>query len=487
MSAEPGDFAMARAAAGSRGGRGWIPPAALGGHPAASEVRGARVAVVGAGLSGLTAAACLHDLGAIVEVFEAAPRAGGRVLTLRDGDILPGGSGARTVLPPGQAVEAGAARIHPFMVAGDLVRQFGVGLRPVIARNDDAFIDCRYPRRQRDWWQDVHRLSVQPDVARNFPQLLNDAPDAQDPHRTRQSLPHASDVGDPTGAPSTPGRTDALDVLLDPPPARALLSDLSTLKSAQLLAVVGGTDQLVARLVERIPADRVHLDHELRSVVRNRGAVSLTLRGPGGDHDRSFDRAVLTLAPHRARSLDGDLPSDLRQALGTPVPRHAVKVFLTYPQRWWEQELGIFGGTSYPAGPVTRLWYPSDHLGEQVGGTLVAYCVTAAAEHLDSLTEQARHETVVRAVADLHPEVAAARHPQSVSSVSWRRVPEIKGAWVNWPSYDHPAFHRVLEGSDRVQFAGDWLHPLTAWMSGAFASATAAVMRTLDDISGGNT
>ncbi|MFE5220258.1 MULTISPECIES: hypothetical protein [unclassified Streptomyces] len=39
-----------------------------------------------------------------------------------------------------------------------------------------------------------------------------------------------------------------------------------------------------------------------------------------------------------------------------PEPRPALKAFVTYGDRWWEHELGIYGGTSYPAAPVDRLW-----------------------------------------------------------------------------------------------------------------------------------
>jgi monoamine oxidase len=52
-------------------------------------LRGSRVIVIGAGLSGLVAARQLTRIGAEVTVFEARHRIGGRVWTLRDGEFPP--------------------------------------------------------------------------------------------------------------------------------------------------------------------------------------------------------------------------------------------------------------------------------------------------------------------------------------------------------------------------------------------------------------
>src|SRR5215468_8678752 len=52
---------------------------------ASGALRGTRVAVLGAGLAGLTAARDLEVAGATTIVLEARDRVGGRVLTIRDG------------------------------------------------------------------------------------------------------------------------------------------------------------------------------------------------------------------------------------------------------------------------------------------------------------------------------------------------------------------------------------------------------------------
>lgn len=65
------------------------------------------IAVIGAGLSGLTCARLLHEAGADVAVYEAAPRIGGRIHALRDsqGHVL-ADLGPTWVWPPHQPVVA---------------------------------------------------------------------------------------------------------------------------------------------------------------------------------------------------------------------------------------------------------------------------------------------------------------------------------------------------------------------------------------------
>ena len=95
------------------------------------ERRGAtqRVLVVGAGLAGLCSAYELNRQGHTVLLFEAQPRAGGRVKTIREG------------LAFGLTAEAGAARIpdtHEFTL--HYVREFGLQLESFRASGlDDTY------------------------------------------------------------------------------------------------------------------------------------------------------------------------------------------------------------------------------------------------------------------------------------------------------------------------------------------------------------
>jgi monoamine oxidase len=91
-----------------------------------------RVAVVGAGFAGLTAAWYLESAGAQVVVFEASERIGGRVETDRD-------------LVPGKVVEAGAELIgenHPMWI--ELAAIFGLHLEPITTEFPNLHVQMRF-------------------------------------------------------------------------------------------------------------------------------------------------------------------------------------------------------------------------------------------------------------------------------------------------------------------------------------------------------
>ncbi|MFG3024963.1 flavin monoamine oxidase family protein [Streptomyces sp. NPDC048254] len=465
----------------------WVLPADVAGAPGAERLQGKRIGVVGGGLAGLTTAFVLAGMGVHADLYEAAERFGGRVLTLRHGDPLPDDPTRRVTLPDGQLVEAGATRVHPHMVTMEYLRLLDIPIAPLVTRNDDALLQVGQGTgsqvlRQRDWWQEVLRAAVRPDVADAFPHLVADGAADQAPHRTRRALGALSDVGDPTAPPAVGREPWEARLLVDGAPARSLLADLSALKSTTLFRIVGGSDVLVSRLAERLPAAQRHLCHRLSSVVTTRDGIRLGFATPEGARHETYDHVILALPPHQLAYVVEDFPTDLRTALEVPEPRPAVKAFVAYAQRWWEHELGIYGGTSYPDSPVDRLWYPSAAW-HGPGGILTAYCLKDNARALDAVDEETRHRMVVDRIAALHPGVSAATEPVAVHSVSWSRVPHVHGAWVNWPGYEHPAFRRLQQGLGRIQFAGDWLSPLTAWMAGAFSSAGEALLRTIENAS----
>ena len=81
-------------------------------------VKPQRILIIGAGIAGLAAAYELGKLGHDVEILEARPRVGGRILTIRDFD-------------ENLYAEAGAARIHrTHDLTHKYVREFGLPLMP---------------------------------------------------------------------------------------------------------------------------------------------------------------------------------------------------------------------------------------------------------------------------------------------------------------------------------------------------------------------
>ena len=96
---------------------------------------GARVVVLGAGVSGLCAAYELDRAGYEVTILEAERRAGGRSLTLRRGDTFQeiGHLRQTVTFDEGQWLNAGPGRIpHHHVNFIDYCRRFGVAMQPYI-------------------------------------------------------------------------------------------------------------------------------------------------------------------------------------------------------------------------------------------------------------------------------------------------------------------------------------------------------------------
>ena len=118
----------------------------------AGSGNGRRVAVLGAGIAGMTAAYCLARAGYQCRVLEARPRPGGRVWTVRGGDRIVETDSVQQVdweRDRQLYFNAGAARIpgHHQGILG-YCREFGVALEVLV--NDNKSVCNALPARTND-------------------------------------------------------------------------------------------------------------------------------------------------------------------------------------------------------------------------------------------------------------------------------------------------------------------------------------------------
>jgi monoamine oxidase len=355
------------------------------------------VAVVGAGLAGLSAARRLAEAGSSVAVLEARDRVGGRTLNEPIGDGKVVELGGQWVGPTQHRVmgmireldletfpthTAGAnlfeRRRRLRRYRGPIPRLSPLGLAEtqlVIARINRMAreVDCEAPwdaARAARWDSETFatwmRRAARTTTARDLLRLFINAVWAAEPEDV--SMLHVLFYV---------GAAGSFEVLID------------TEGAAQQDRVVGGTQLISMRLAEEL-GDGLVLSSPVRRIAREAGRVTV-------ESDRATiraSRAIVAMPPTLAGRIAYDPPLPAvrdgltqRMAQGT-----VVKCMAIYPEPFW-RERDLSGEVTSADGPVTVTFDNSPPDGDP--GVLAAFIEGRAARQATSLAEQERRSMVI--------------------------------------------------------------------------------------------
>jgi len=343
--------------------------AAFGGIAATARLRPAfaaaapRIAIVGAGISGLTAALTLKDQGLDATIYEASPRIGGRMHSDSSGYWADGQVSEFC----GELIDSGHTTIL------GLANRFGLTVDDLLAAEPPGstdtywFLNGRYSAAQADVdFIPVRKAAKQDLTAAGYPTLYNsykpvgfalDHMSVYDWIETRVPGGHASLFGllldvaynIEYGAETTDQSSLNLLYLLayQPSPKGFAIFGVSD----EQYHIRGGNQRLPEAIAGELPDIRLRW-RMIAIEARSDGAVGLSFETPGGAKEVVADQVILTLPFAVLRTLDissAGFDSRKRKAINELGAGRNAKLQLQFQSRYWNAHgpWGISNGSSY--------------------------------------------------------------------------------------------------------------------------------------------
>ena len=473
---------------------------------------GKGVAILGAGIAGMTAAYRLAKAGYKCRVLEARPRPGGRVWTIRGGDRIVETDSVQQIdweRDRHLYFNAGAARIasHHQGILG-YCREFGIALEVLVNDNRAAFIqfDSQFdgkPQRIRRVQADMRGA-----IAALAAKSAADEPTLQTLLRIFGDL--RSDLGyagssragfagedDMPGAGTQRGRLQPplpLTEIAGPAARRvalALCFNELWNQAPTMLQPVGGMDAIPWAFARAL-GDAIQFNEEVIQLERTAdGARVISLnRSTGRQATLEADFVICTIPLPVLKAIPADFSQPVKAAIALAAQGYfpAVKVAFETPHRWWEAGQQIYGGISWTGRDITQIWYPSHGFHGRKGVLVGAYIWDSEpAQRFTLMTPGDRKAAALSDGEALHP--GYAKLVGSAASVAWAKVPYSSGAWIEWdsvPGGRPAAYPALLAGDGPFYFAGEHMSYVTAWQEGAVQSAHYAVAQIAERVRNGS-
>jgi monoamine oxidase len=467
--------------------------------PRADRAGGARpsVAIVGAGLAGLTCALRLRQGGIVADVFEASGDLGGRCRTRRDDTFL-----------DGQLTEHGGELIDQSHTAiRQLAQELGLALDNVVAAEPNGteplfhfdgapYTPAEAARDLKAVWQPLKRDYVEA----GYPTLYTKSTPRG---RALDAMSIAQWIAGtvPGGLASKLGRLLETAYVIE---YGAEATEQSALNLIYLLGAVGqgqlrvfgpsnekykvrgGNDLLVRRMEALLPP--VHRNRALTRIARDGGGWALTFQGEPAA--RVYSRVVLALPFSVLRDVDragAKFPAAKELAITTLGMGANSKLAVQFETRRWHA-LGCNGDTTSDLG-YQQTWEATR---AQAGrrGILVDYTGGATSAAQQGKDAETLAKAFLAQIAPVLPGLQPSKRADGTLRAAfddWPSNPFTRGSYSFWKVGQYTAFAGAEgEAVDGCHFAGEHTSvDAQGYLEGAVESGARAAGEVLAGVGGG--
>ena len=464
---------------------------------------GARVAILGAGISGLVAAYEMKPLGYACTVLEARTRPGGRNWTVRGGDtvLLTDGTRQNCNWSEGQYQNFGPGRIpsaHCTMLG--YCRKLGVAMEVEVNTNRSA----RLENDAANGGRAVEQRQVVNDARGQVSELLAkclrkgalDAElSAEDRDRMLSFLRRYGPLdrgfeyrgSERSGYTTLPGAGDQAGTVRKPIDMHTLLDenfwdeilfeDIFD-RQATLFQPVGGMDRL-AYAFDRALTGAVEYGAAVTEIRKTGSGVRVSYRQQDIDRTLEADYCLCSLPLTMLKKIPNDFSDAVRAVIAQCSYGNAYKIAWE-SRRFWEQDFNIYGGLENVASGPSPVWLPSGGMFTE-RGVLVSGYGFEADPAFDRLSLADKLAASRRTVERLHP--GCGKELASPLYVPWDRVPFNEGSWIDsygpgqnaYKDASDPGYETLIQPDGPIYFAGEHVSHIPAWQEGAALSALRAV------------